>query len=155
MNITLEQAKDLAAIIATVVGVITFAKGVIEYVHQGAQKRAEQFVAMSKRLNEDVFKQICDLLENDDPKLAEISNKDKIEFLGLYEEVALMMNSKMIRPAVAHYMFGYYAILCSESKNFWINEDRSSPYWTLFNNFVERMKEERSCFNCCPSKLRF
>jgi hypothetical protein len=40
-------------------------------------------------------------------------------FLGFFEEVALMMNSGLIRKEVAHYMFGYYAIHCWDSKNFW------------------------------------
>lgn len=146
--LSLTDAKDLATIIGVVVALVTLIKGVVEYAHQGAQKRAERFTSMRIRFKEDTsFKEICDLLETDDPRLAQVPFKDKRDFLGFFEEVALMLNSKLIRPAVAHYMFGYYAIRCAESDNFWSDVNRDTPYWALFNDFVARMKMAEQAFN--------
>ncbi len=155
-GITLEQAKDVAAVAGGIFALIALIKGVVEYVHQGAQKRAEHFLAMRERLKGDAkFMQICDLLDEDSPTLRDLPFNDKRDFLGLFEEVALMLNSRIIRPAVAHYMFGYYAIRCGRSKYFWEGVERQSDYWSLFNDFVTRMEQVESSFKFKRRKLRF
>jgi hypothetical protein len=112
-NMALSDIKDVATIVGAVIALLALIKGLVEYIKQGAQKRAEHFLTMRKRLKEnDVFKHICELLEMDDPELINVPFKDKRDFLGLFEEVAIGMNSGLIRLAVAHYMFGYYAIRC-------------------------------------------
>jgi hypothetical protein len=139
---SLAQWKDLATIVGVAVALMVFIKGVLEYTNQGAQKRAEHFLAMRTRLKDDpVFKKICALVETDDSSLLEIPFAEKRDLLGLFEEVALMMNSKLIRPDVAHYMFGYYALRCWDSANFWSDVNRDSIYWALFRSFVEAMKK--------------
>jgi hypothetical protein len=156
MAIPIEQARDAAMLIGVALGVATLIKGVIEYIHQGSQKRAEQFIRMRDRLNQDAsFKTICNLLDHDDPQLASIPFKDRRDFLGLFEEVALMLNSGIIRPAVAHYMFGYYAIQCNRSRHFWVEINRQSFYWALFNDFVARMELEERSFSYKRRRLRF
>jgi len=156
MQITLTNAKDLATVVAAVIALATLVKGVIEYAHQGAQKRAEQFIDMRKRLNENpTFTVICDLLETDDSKLASMPFNEKRDFLGLFEEVALMLNSGLIKESVAHYMFGYYAIRCAHSKNFWNVVNRQSSYWALFNDFVTRMERVEEEFKFDRRELRF
>ena len=156
MTITLEQAKDGASLIVTIVGLATLIKGVIEYVHQGTQKRAERFLEMRQRLHGNPnFTLICNLLENGGDGWATVSDWDKMEFLGLYEEVALMLNSGLISPTVAHYMFGYFAIKCSENEHFKKIINHKSPYWALFNDFVVRMKQEDERFSFSRRKLRF
>ncbi len=70
---SLTDAKDLATVLGLVVALITLIKGVFEFTEQGAQTRAEQFVSMRRRFKDDPgFKEICDLLKTDDPKLREI-----------------------------------------------------------------------------------
>ena len=54
---SLSDYKDVATIAGVVIALVTLAKGVYEYVRQGAQKRAEQFIEMRKRLKEnDTFR---------------------------------------------------------------------------------------------------
>lgn len=144
---TLADTRDWAAIAAGVVAVATLVKAVVEYVHQGAQKRAEQFGRMRVRFKDNSeFREICDLLESEDPKLADVPFKDKRDLLGFFEEVALLVNSGLMRPKVAHYMFGYYAIRCWESRHFWQDINRDSPYWALFRDFAGRMVEVEKRF---------
>jgi hypothetical protein len=73
----------------------------------------------------------------------------------MFEEVALMLNSGIIRPAVAHYMFGYYAIRCGRSTHFWNSVNRHASYWALFNDFVARMEREAAHFKFSRQSLRF
>ena len=135
------EAGSFAAIGATVVALGTLIKALLEYSRQGAQKRAETFVAMGARFEKDArFASICDLLETDDAELALVPYGEKRDFLAFFEEIALMMNSGLISRPVAHYMFGYYAIHCADSKHFWKNVNRGSAYWALFNHFVDEMK---------------
>jgi len=153
---TIADAKDLATIVVAIVAIASLIKAVMEYVAQGAQKRAELFFSLEKRFWENPkFKEICEWLETDDPALASLSFKDKLQFLGYHEEVALALNSKLIRPEVAHYMFGYYSIRCLESQQFWKGVEPESPSWSLFRDFAGRMKVIEGNFELDRSKLRF
>jgi hypothetical protein len=144
---SLDDFRNIAAIIGVFFTAFTFFKGIIEYVKQGSQKRAEHFDIMRKKLKENnVFKNICTLLETDNKELENISFADKRDFLGFFEEIALMMNSGIIKKEVVHYMFGYYAIQCWDSNSFWININRKSIYWRLFKEFAIAMKRiENKC----------
>jgi hypothetical protein len=144
---SLAEVTSLATVIGVAIALATLIKGVLEYSAQGAQKRAEHFREIRKRLKEnDVFKEISFLLETDDPKLQHIPFPDKRDFLGLFEEVAIAMNSRLIHKEVALYMFGYYAVRCWRSQYFWSEVNRRSPYWALFGAFATEMEhtEEKS-----------
>lgn len=156
MTITLTQGMELATILGVVIALVTLVNALIEYAHQGAQKRAEHFLSMRIRLKGNpIFEEMCALLERDDPKLETISFKDKRSLLGFFEEVALMMNSGLIRPEVVHYMFGYYAIQCWDSKHFWSGVNRQSYYWSLFKDFALQMKDREKKLNFRRSTFRF
>jgi hypothetical protein len=150
------ETKDIAIIIAGVIALTTFLNGVMEYARQGAQHRAQQFVQMRRRFMEnDTFRELCTMLMTNDPRLRDIPIQDKRNFGGFLEELALMVNSRLIRKEVAHYMFGYYAILCWESENFWHGIDRESIYWSLFRDFVGEMKRLDGSFVYDRGTLRF
>ena len=139
---SLRDAASIAAVIGVLLALLGFLKGLVEYSRQGAQKRAEDFVELGSRLYRDPdFRHMCDLLEDDSPYLRDVSYQDKREFLGFFEELALMANSKLIKRRVAHYMFGYYALRCWQSQNFWIDIERQSIYWALFKDFAQQMED--------------
>jgi len=149
------SAEAIAALIATAIGILTFFVGLNEYRRQGAQKRVDLFIEMRRRLKEnETFKKISDLLDDENPELQEIPFKDKRDYLGLFEEVALMLNSGLIRKQVAHYMFGYYAIRCWESEYFWMNVNRESVYWKVFRRFYEQMKQIETSFQYNDKEFR-
>lgn len=138
----LTQVAQIAALVSGIGALFVLSNGIIEYGRRGRQVRAEQFIRMRSRLKENAtFKEICALLETDDPKLIQIPFADKRDFLGFFEEVALMMNSNLIKKEVAHYMFGYYAIQCWRSDNFWKDVNRESVYWSVFRDFSSQMEK--------------
>ena len=162
MGLTELSMTDATAIVAALVALISLTAAIVEYRRRGVLQRAQQFVIMRRLLKENLaFKRICELLETDDSRLKEVPFADKRDFLGLFEEVALMMQSKLIRREVAHYMFGYYAILCWESDNFWFNPaggpylTRDSPYWRVFREFVTQMRQVEKSGQQDTSNLRF
>lgn len=58
----LEIFKNIAISIGVIVALFTFIKGVIEYVQQGKQKRAEQFFTLRTKLKDnETFKKINEL----------------------------------------------------------------------------------------------
>jgi hypothetical protein len=139
-SVTSDDARNVATIVGVAIAALALVKGLYEYSQQGRQKRAEHFIAMRKRFKENAaFIELCDLLEDEDPKLAQMPFKQKRDFLGFFEEVAIMVNSRLLRPEVAHYMFGYYIIDCWRSDSFWQNLDRDSNYVSLFKNFALEM----------------
>jgi hypothetical protein len=150
------MVKDVAEIVGVCIALITLIKGVIEFRLQGTQKRAEQFLQMRDRYAE--FSELCALLEHNDDvgnkQLQEMSFKLKRDFLGLYEEIALMMNSGILRPQVAHYMFGYYALRCAENNAFWQGLNYESSYWSLFRDFVNQMKQVEQNFQYTRETFR-
>ena len=139
--------KDVAALIVSVVALGTLIKGTWEYGKQGTLKRAELFFQMEERYTK--FLYLFDMLDHQDDEkirnqLESLSFEKILDFLGFYEELAMMVESGLIRRAVAHYMYGYYAIACWDSDAFWNEEDRNDPYWCLFKNFVEQSKAYRT-----------
>lgn len=155
MNIIV-SLKDFAIVLGAIIALFTFINGILEYSRQGRQKRADQFVLLRRRLKEnETFKHLTDLALRKDPALAECPPADKRDLLGLFEEVALMMNSKLIRKEVAHYMFGSYVIACYESDDFWVNLERDDMYWRLFNDFALQMKEVEQHFRFSRKMMRF
>jgi hypothetical protein len=141
---TLSLVKDVSITLASIITLITFVTGVAQYIRQGHQARATQFVEMRRRFLEDAsFRDILNLLASDHPALKDVPIQDRRNFVGFLEEVALMVNSKVLRPEVAHYMFGYYVLLVDGSQHFWEDLDRSSEYWALFRTFASRMKRQR------------
>jgi hypothetical protein len=112
-------------------------------INKALKKRGELFTAIRSRLKDNKsFKEILALVDADDPELASIEFKEKRDLIGLFEEVALLLNSGLIRPAVANYMFGYYAIRCWNNPRFWNDVRRESAYWSLYRAFVDRMQKE-------------
>ena len=151
---SIESAKDWATVIGVVVALFTLWKSLIEYTNQGKQKRAEHFLHMRERFKDNVdFKAMCDLLEQNSPELRDVAFKEKRDLLGFFEEIALMMNSGLVSPVVAHYMFGYYAILCWKSEYFWCGLNRHSDYWVLFRDFANQMIDAEKSFKY--QRLRF
>lgn len=127
----------IIAIMGIVVAIVTAWIGLQQYRLQGQQKRATFFLGTRRKFEQNLeFKTISNLLEHDDPKLKDLSFEEKRDFLTFFEEIALMMHSSLIRKEVAHYMFGYYAIRCWKSDNFWSNLNRESTYWCNFKNLV-------------------
>src|SRR5689334_13590274 len=97
--------------VAALVGVATGVMALFQYKKNNALKRVEHFCYLNEKLTETPkYLRIADLLQSESPDIADVSISDKTEFIGLYEIVALSLNSKLIKPEVAFYMFGYYAI---------------------------------------------
>jgi hypothetical protein len=152
-----EEIKNTVILVGAVVGILGFAKGLYEYSKQTALKRAENYLKLREKYKESSrFKDLFEMLETDDEKLRDIPYEKKQDFLGFYEDIALFMNSGMLKPEVAHYMFSYHAIKCSQSKNFWSHEhiNKTSPYWGLFNDFVAQMLKADAALNSNPSIIK-
>lgn len=152
----LSLLKDWAIVLGGIAALITFLSGVLEYSRQGHQQRAQHFVQMRRRfLETPQYREILDLLATDDPSLAQVSIQEKRNFVGFLEEVALMVNSKIINREVAHYMFGYYVLLCKRSEHFWAGLDRTSVYWSVFRRFAAEMEGLGERGTEPPKSLRF
>jgi hypothetical protein len=136
--------KSVNVGVTVLVALLTFIFGLFEYKRQGSQKRANFFILMRERMYKNkVFIKICDLLDKEDASFDGIDYWNKRDFLGFFEELALMVNSNIIKKDVAHYMFGYYVIRCWQNDKFWTGTgiDRQSFYWGLFKKFAMDMKE--------------
>ncbi len=151
------STKDLLTLIIAGVAVIvalgTLGQACAEYLRVGRQSRAEMFFELRRRLKEDPLGRIAELVDlagQDDAigakargSLAKLSLREKRDYVGLFEEVGLMLEWGLVDREVAHYMFGYYAILCAESTAFWSgNINRWSEYWYRFEDFYREMKAE-------------
>ena len=137
----------LIAIVAGLIGFATFIKAIFEYRLQGRQKRAELLDLLRNRLwTDQQLSRVTRILEGDQEEFKRISKMDKYYFLGFYEQVAIAVNSGLIRKNVAHYFFGYFARRCGESENFWYKDESStinknSYHWMAFRKFVEKMRK--------------
>lgn len=87
-----------------------------------------------------LLKKVCVLLINDDEQIENLDYREKEDFLGFYEEIALMNQSRLLSDAMMHYMFGYYALAAYSSKSFSSNINLRSTYWSLFCLLCERLE---------------
>ena len=132
--------KDIAIIFGGVLTLTTFIFGALEFIRQGHQHRAANFIQMRRRFLEDpLFRDILNLLASDHSKQPNTPIQDRRNFVGFLEEVAVMVNSGLIKMEVAHYMFGYYVILTDRCSPFWEGLDRESQYWSVFRRFAQDM----------------
>ncbi|MDR3691522.1 MAG: hypothetical protein P4L46_19235 [Fimbriimonas sp.] len=132
--------KDLAIIFGGVLAMTTFLSGMLEFIRQGRQHRATHFVEMRRRFLEDpLFRDILNLLASNPVGLPDTPIQDRRNFVGFLEEVAVMVNSGLIKQEVAHYMFGYYVLLTDRCEPFWEGLDRGSQYWSVFRRFAKDM----------------
>lgn len=152
------ELKDILTIslasMGSVIALVSLIKALIEYQKQGITKRSEIFLSMRSRLREDKsFSNICDLLERDDPKLREIPLVERDRFMGFFEELALLKNSGLVNDEVTLYMFGYFAIRCIDSKNFWFDLNKDQPLWGAFVDFAQHMKSMHKVYKYDRSRF--
>lgn len=134
--------KNLSYLMTTTVALLTFIKVVREYIIQGRQKRMELLEKYRNKFHqEDFLKNINPLIEEDSKMLRNINRIERYYYLGFFEELSTLMNSKIIRAEAIHYYFGYYTICTYESKNFWFDINKNSIYWKEFVSFVDKMKK--------------
>jgi molybdopterin synthase sulfur carrier subunit len=126
-----------------------------EYVQQGDQRRTELFFSLRARLKEDDLAWIAELIDlategkpeeiaEAEQELSDVSLRHKRDYVGLFEEVATFMGTGQIKREDAHYMFGYYALLCDECLAFWNNINYDSIYWKRFHDFCAEMRKMRN-----------
>ena len=137
----LTTIKDVSIVVAGIVAFIGLLSGAIEYKRRGRQERAQHFLESRRRFLEDEsFRHILNLLASDDESLSKIPIQERRNLVGFLEEVALMVDSKLIRLEVAHYMYGYYVLLVANSKHFWNGLDPESQYWAVFRQFASKLR---------------
>ena len=153
------ELKDSLTLIisgaAVIVGLVTLIKGVVEFHKSTITKRLELFLEMRTRLRKDRdFIKICELLETDDPELREVPLVQKDRFTGFFEELAIMRNSGLMTDELALYMFGYYAIRCADSANYWYGLNKKQVLWSLFFDFASDMKQRRDSYRYDRDRLK-
>jgi hypothetical protein len=141
--------------VGAVVALVTAAKAYAEYVQQGIQRRAQMFFDLRHRLQVPHFVEISELIDHAlyaEPAAAKEAQQQlvnrslgiKREYLGLFEEVALAMRWRLVEPAIANYMFGYYARNCRDCPAFWFGVNPGSMYWAFFYQFCSEMDDEHA-----------
>ena len=140
-NSNYELIKLILTVITVIIALVAIIKGYWEYRKSVKQKRVELFIKYRQQLKSDlILKRILELLETENnEEISKLSRFDKYLFIGFYEEIALLVNSKIIKPEIAHYMFAYYAKLCWDNNAFWSDINRESMYWRVFREFVVKM----------------
>ncbi|MBN2833605.1 MAG: hypothetical protein JXR48_01425 [Candidatus Delongbacteria bacterium] len=135
--------REISVIVASLVGIFSFIKGYFEYRSFNRLKRVEFYMSLRHKFKEnDTIQKISEIIENnDEEKIENISSIDKYTYLGFFEDIALLVNSKLIKPEIAHYMFGYYAIKCSKNTIFMKEIEDKSMYWIEFYRFVKKMND--------------
>jgi hypothetical protein len=99
----------------------------------------QKFQEMQKRYREDASIQaVMGSLYPDQyaspPAAASI--KDKLTFMGFYEEVAMMVRANIIKPSVAYWTLGLDAATFWDQEMDWHDDDT----WWIFNQFAQEAK---------------
>jgi len=147
---------EITTVITALILLLTFAKAVLEYIRRGKQSRAERFFQMREKY----ISRFADFFvlfgeSSDAEELKAIPYRRKLEFLDFFEELALMINSRLIDKRLAYYMFGWATIKCWESDNFWkffdekgrkVDITKNQRSLSLFAGFAKQMIEVQNKF---------
>ena len=143
------HAKIIIDFVTLLLGVSAFLRAMYVYRqqkhrdHQLAEasdrlKRFEKFQEMQRRFNEDksIARVLRFLYPSQYPgQTADVSEADKFAFMGFYEEIAIMINSRLISADLAYWTIGL------DASNFYNTEQayRNDRTWTLFNSFAQKV----------------
>lgn len=143
-NLYMELAKSLFTFLSTIIGLLAFIKGVMEFVHLNSIRRYEKFHQMSTRFdeNEDIQK-VCALLHDANNELETVSIQQKEVFICFIEEVYFMMNSGLMNRDLALYSFGYYGKLAIDSEAFWQGLNKNEVFYIHFLDFCHLARSYR------------
>lgn len=137
----MDAIKDIAIVIGLLGACWGLYRGVVEFQLQGKQKRAEIFLKKQGEFFGNVlFNDLRTLLESDSEELRTRPFEQKRAYLTFFEEIAILKNSGLVNPDLAYYMFGYYAVRCLESQNFWYDINKADAFWNVFNRFAGEMQ---------------
>src|SRR5262245_48848138 len=115
VKMSLPEWASLGASVATIVGfpaaVAGIVLGMVQYHRDRTLRCAEHFARIrSSCVATGPLSEIFHLLDSDDDTdnvhLGAHAPKDKRELLCFFEEVALLLKAKLIKPELAYYMFG-------------------------------------------------
>ena len=71
-----------------------------------------------------------------------VTDDDRYEFLTFYERIALMLQSDLITPELAFYVYGVELIRTYEIPEFWISNNKpDDKYWQLTTNLFKAFKD--------------
>ena len=130
------------SIAVTAIGLVM---GYLEYLRQGRQRRAEKYFELVREFGK--YGKILDLLRSDSPKLRKLTLSEREEFLGFYEDLALMLHSGLIQEHLAFYAFGYWLDKVWNSSYFWHDpKNKENGYWFLLRQLQFRMKAREPKF---------
>ena len=152
-NEMIEGLKLAFTALAAMVGLFALIKALLEYRQRNMLNRIEIYLQMrDKYARQPELQKVCTALGDANTSISTLQYYEKRLFLGTMETVALMVQSNVINPYVAMYMFGYYAIAAWESDEFWGdgNLQRSDPMWSLYRSFVREMRRVRTNFQRNP-----
>lgn len=142
MNLDLTTVKDISIVVAGIATLAGFLTALMEYSRQSYGRKAQHFVDLRRRFLETVsFQVILQHIADDSPELANVPIHDRRNFIGFLEEVQIMVDSRLIRPEVAHIMFGRYVKLADASQYLWSELDRTDPYWAIFRRLAAQQSK--------------
>ena len=135
--------------LATISGIITFVTalaGLAAFFYKvmfidrpdAALKRFDKFQQMRDLRDDPEYERVNQFIYGRTNELPSL--EDRYAFMALFEQVALMVNSGLMKEEVVLYMFGYYAIKAYECQALWRDIDLDCPFWRLFKVYCERMK---------------
>ena len=166
---TFNDYVNIATIIGVIIALLASIKGLIEYRRNNTRKIAERFIKMRIRFKEHpTFKKIYPLLTNDDdPEWKSISYQERGDFIAFFEELALMMFSRLIRKEIVYYMFGWYILKVKKCEKNLLNYKEGngdkekklnileSNHWALFRDLLKLMEDMEKTYEYKRKDLRF
>lgn len=93
-----ELIKNILILPSGLIALLTFLLSYLEYQKQGKQKRVDLYLEMERRLfDNDNFQEIRLLLQKGEPEITKIERKMGSDYVGFFENIAMLMNSKLIK----------------------------------------------------------
>jgi hypothetical protein len=138
-----ETVTATVAVLGVLGGMITFGWHTYEYMKKNALDRFNKFLVINKEFETDkCILKVRDAAEKKD--WAGVTKDDKYYFMTFYEQLALMMQSKLIMKSIVFYYYGFELIRIYKDEKFWEgNDSKEDPFWRLFAEIYAQMTRYR------------
>jgi len=138
--------SQLWAVLLTAAGAIgatlAFVSKSRDFITEPRQRRLDVYLQLSEEFDDAKIRKVrAALAAKGDEGVTKLTIAQKNDYCAFFEELALVVYSRLMKMETAHYMFGEFLRECHERDAFWGDDfPRGDYYWSLFETFARDMK---------------
>ena len=126
---------------AAVAGTLAFLRTSRDFLTEPRQQRLAIYRQLAEEFEKPTMRKVRVIIASgSDSSVRELTITEKTDYCAFFEQLALVVYSRLLKAETAHYMYGDYVRRCYQRDAFWDEQcPRGDYYWSLFETFARDM----------------